>query len=81
MSYHRNERTAWLRAHKAEKEKPMSDKAKPAYPAAPDAWPERDENPHHGGGTNDGVVLPPTPNAGRQPMPPAPVPINRGVDD
>ncbi len=37
----------------------MSDKAKPAYSDAPDAWPDRDENPHSGGGTNDGVQMPP----------------------
>jgi hypothetical protein len=46
--------------------------SKHPYPDAPDNFPHlRDgaPSPHSGGGTMQGVLVPPTGNAGRQPMP------------
>jgi hypothetical protein len=47
----------------------MSDKAKNPYPDAPHQWPDRDQDPHYGGGSTDGVKLPQVPDAGTDPPP------------
>ena len=42
---------------------------------------DKTHTPHVGGGTTQGAKIPPTGNAGKQPMPAAPDPVNHGVDD
>ncbi len=73
MSYHLNERLKGK----------VKMTAKHPYPDAPNSWPERDDSPYLQGGKNEGEKLDPAglPPSGTQPMPPAPDPINRGVDD
>jgi hypothetical protein len=75
MSYHLNE-------HLKGRVKVSTDPH--PYPAGRDDFttlPDGAPSPHAGGGTTQGAKLPPTPNAGRQPLREAPLAPNLGVDD
>jgi hypothetical protein len=47
----------------------MPDKIKPAYPDAPNGWPDRDGSPYVGSDGNQGGRMPPNPRSGEQVMP------------